>query len=184
MWQLAVHPRTYEFIRNAIINDIHRREATLRVLFRLASSGAIRAECIDDSIEIGRLSESICRELILGNEGRDTFSRINKDMTCAVLDMNREYGEKKIWFIDGSPRAEDESDESKAVWSKHRRTLRRIIRKFRFYVGCVHVHLTPQRVMTDVCLGLSALTIFTAVCGAIGCRSTGCCQVSRIFNPN
>lgn len=80
----------------AIDDDIHRREATLRILCCLSSSGTMRAECIGDSIEIRRLCENICRELILKRRGRQTLWNIEGDMIWAKLEINSEYKEKIV----------------------------------------------------------------------------------------
>ena len=135
MWQIALYPRTYKHIRNAIDGDIQRREATLRVLYHLSSSEATGAECSDDSIEIGRLSEGICRNVVLEHGDCDRLWRIDNDMGCAILRIDNKYYKKKS-IIDGSPEAEDVLN---AVWSKYRRTFRSIIRRLGVYFWCVRV---------------------------------------------
>ena len=141
MWQIAVNPRMFGVMRNAIKEVIQRRDATLRILYRLSSSEAMRAECSDDSIKIGRLSENVCRSLILEDGRRDRLWSIERDLAWAIYDINYEYREKKS-IIDRSCGAEDVLNE---VWSKYRREFRRVIQRLNVYFGCVHVRSTFQR---------------------------------------
>ena len=131
---MVFNPRTNYSIRQAINDEIHRREAALSALFHLSSSKAMRAECSDDDIiEIRRLSEAICRNLALDHGSRDRLWGIEYDLAMAILDMDREYREK-MSIVDGSRGAEDVWN---AVWSNHRRVFRRLVRKLGVYFGCV-----------------------------------------------
>ena len=141
MWEMAVYPTAYTLVRDAMDEDIHRREVTLRILYRLSSSEAMRAECICDVIEIRRMSENVCRRLILQLEGRDTLQDIEMNLLGAIMEIDYEHRKKKS-IIDESRGAEEVFN---AVWSKHRRRFRRLVRRLRVYFECVHVHLTFVR---------------------------------------
>ena len=137
---MALNTRTNVTIRQAIIDDVHRREATLRILYRLSSSESTGAECSDDDIiEIGRLSEGICRNVALEHRHRDRLRIIDSDMLLAIIDVDNEYRDKKS-IIDGSRGAEDVWN---SVWSKyHQSRFRRLIRRLQDYFWCVHVRST------------------------------------------